>query len=599
MSVENEKRNARTAATSRGLDAAEGAVQASGARPIGSAPYGAVLQRKDARDGSDGSAASAHAEASRGVSGGGGGVPYQAEMEQHFGTSFAGVSAHTGVQAKEACSSLGAQAYTSGESIAFRDGAPSRSLVAHELTHVVQQRGGVQLKDGMGQSGDSYERQADAVASRVSSGGSAGIDTGAGKSAGSGGGVQFFKDYPRAGLTDKKKQTHWAANTYQLRVAEDGTVAVGQRSLAGSQEAYVLSSRIAGANADLKSAGSPIALKENSGGTVKGAPPVKPDGSMNTLAQVVPVRAANPKSTNKLEIPNDCGGAAHEVTGAAAAGKRLHAEFEGKDGKTKNATESDPELQKYQIMLEHFGPQIANAKTILADVKAQMAIVTETSKKLKPYNDKIEKVISAFNKAYGAYEPAKSALLAAKDADEATKKALHTKFQETLKAYIAAKQALDNLFAEKIGSEKLGDILKKLWAAAAAKRKMVAALMAPYDAQADKEAFDKKVGINRHADPDVGKAYTISSGGDPKKKADGSNIMTWNFHWGGVILKSTTGSDNITLENYAGSADSAWKIQVYGVPTKDDARTGQTFHEQHRDKHKQHGETPTTLSTEK
>jgi hypothetical protein len=73
----------------------------------------------------------------------------------------------------------------------------------------------------------------------------------------------------------------------------------------------------------------------------------------------------------------------------------------------------------------------------------------------------------------------------------------------------------------------------------------------------------------------------------------------WNFHWGGVIFKSTTGSDNITMENYAGNAQSEWRLQMYGVPTKDNARPGQTFEEQHRDAHGQHGETPTTLSTEK
>lgn len=65
------------------------------------------------------------------------------------------------------------------------------------------------------------------------------------------------------------------------------------------------------------------------------------------------------------------------------------------------------------------------------------------------------------------------------------------------------------------------------------------------------------------------------------------------------LLKSTTGSDNVTLENYAGSRNDEWVFQIYGVPTADDERKGQTFHEQHRDAHRQHGETPTTLSTEK
>lgn len=40
-------------------------------------------------------------------------------------------------------------------------------------------------------------------------------------------------------------------------------------------------------------------------------------------------------------------------------------------------------------------------------------------------------------------------------------------------------------------------------------------------------------------------------------------------------------------------------MQMYGVPTAGDERAGQTFQEQHRDIHKQHGEKPTTLTAEK
>jgi len=45
--------------------------------------------------------------------------------------------------------------------------------VAHEAAHVIQQRGGVQLKGGVGEAGDAYERQADEVADRVVQGESA------------------------------------------------------------------------------------------------------------------------------------------------------------------------------------------------------------------------------------------------------------------------------------------------------------------------------------------------------------------------------------------------------------------------------------------
>jgi hypothetical protein len=67
---------------------------------------------------------------------------------------------------------MGSQAYTAGDRIAFRS-APNLNLAAHEAAHVVQQRAGVQLKDGVGRPGDAYEQQADAVAEAVERGESA------------------------------------------------------------------------------------------------------------------------------------------------------------------------------------------------------------------------------------------------------------------------------------------------------------------------------------------------------------------------------------------------------------------------------------------
>jgi hypothetical protein len=52
-------------------------------------------------------------------------------------------------------------------------GTPSLHTAAHEAAHVVQQRGGVQLKGGVGETDDPYERHADAVADRVTKGDSA------------------------------------------------------------------------------------------------------------------------------------------------------------------------------------------------------------------------------------------------------------------------------------------------------------------------------------------------------------------------------------------------------------------------------------------
>jgi hypothetical protein len=94
----------------------------------------------------------------------------RAFMEPRFSHDFSNVRVHTDRQAAESARAVNALAYTVGSQIAFGRGryAPEsgtgRQLLAHELAHVVQQRAGVHLKDGIGQEGDAYEMQADAVA---------------------------------------------------------------------------------------------------------------------------------------------------------------------------------------------------------------------------------------------------------------------------------------------------------------------------------------------------------------------------------------------------------------------------------------------------
>lgn len=67
-------------------------------------------------------------------------------FESRMGFDFAGVRIHTDASANSSAQSIGARAYTLGSDIAFADGEyqPSsnsgRQLLAHELTHVVQQQ---------------------------------------------------------------------------------------------------------------------------------------------------------------------------------------------------------------------------------------------------------------------------------------------------------------------------------------------------------------------------------------------------------------------------------------------------------------------------
>ena len=71
----------------------------------------------------------------------------RAFFEPRFGHDFSHVRIHSDVRAEEAARSIHAQAFTAGDHVVFAAGRyaprtePGRSLLAHELAHVVQQNG--------------------------------------------------------------------------------------------------------------------------------------------------------------------------------------------------------------------------------------------------------------------------------------------------------------------------------------------------------------------------------------------------------------------------------------------------------------------------
>ncbi len=74
------------------------------------------------------------------------------EMEAGFGADFSKVNIHKDREAQEMSSSVGAQAFTHGHDIYFNEGKynpnskEGKHLLAHELTHTIQQKGMVQKK---------------------------------------------------------------------------------------------------------------------------------------------------------------------------------------------------------------------------------------------------------------------------------------------------------------------------------------------------------------------------------------------------------------------------------------------------------------------
>jgi len=141
----------------------------------GLAPAGelSVQQRAADAGGAPGDTSQIHAAAEHGVTGSGGALPHGDTIQRLFGRhDVSGVSAHVGGPAAEASRAMGAEAYASGSNVAFAR-SPDLHTAAHEAAHVVQQRGGVQLRGGVGAVGDPHERHADAVADQVVRGASA------------------------------------------------------------------------------------------------------------------------------------------------------------------------------------------------------------------------------------------------------------------------------------------------------------------------------------------------------------------------------------------------------------------------------------------
>jgi hypothetical protein len=108
--------------------------------------------------------------ARRGVEGAAAPLPHLAAIQRSFGRhDLSGVRALVGGEAAAAGERLRAAAYATGGRVAFRE-RPTLWTAAHEAAHVVQQRAGVRLDDGVGRAGDPHERHADAVAGRVARG---------------------------------------------------------------------------------------------------------------------------------------------------------------------------------------------------------------------------------------------------------------------------------------------------------------------------------------------------------------------------------------------------------------------------------------------
>jgi hypothetical protein len=118
-------------------------------RQFGNQYVGQVVRRAAAREEQPNADLDGVRHAIDAARGGGSGLdsPVRDQMQSSFGADFSGVRVHTDTHADSLSRALDARAFTTGKDIFFRRGeynpgsSDGRALLAHELTHVVQQNG--------------------------------------------------------------------------------------------------------------------------------------------------------------------------------------------------------------------------------------------------------------------------------------------------------------------------------------------------------------------------------------------------------------------------------------------------------------------------
>jgi hypothetical protein len=441
------------------------------------------------------------------------------DMESRFAADFSAVRVHTNAKAADSAQALGALAFSVGPDIAFAHGryAPSsvggRHLLAHELAHVVQHGRRTDSVSGLtvGPEGDAAERTAHDAAGKVSTGER----------------IPPIPSVPgrpvlrRYALYDAAEQL--AGNSLgwkhpggkPLRVADDGDMVAEDNGWGAnlSKRAWTTPALVADSNARLAAQGSKVKLVVK-GDHIAGK---APEGGMDrTLNEIEPVNAAG----GVLTLASDCGSACKEVMGTSGGKDVAVLKEEGNSG-----------------IGSAIGAGLASG--ILGAVLGYAAGGGAGGAVLG----------GAVLGGIGAYAGYKLG-----HKDPRTERL-------TPRGYHGGNPTTAEQWSEELYKKEFGQGLTRQEAYA-----RYAAL-----SESEKDAFDRKYGINKYAVPDVGQGLTVSTEKDMPGFAPASGF-TWNFHYAATVLRS--GSDYITLESAAGWGPDEWIFFMYGPASKK-----QSFHE--------------------
>jgi hypothetical protein len=247
------------------------------------------LQMKATKEAIGGGAASADLETSIQSQRGGGKAideSVRKPIEQAFGADFSGVKIHTDSQADVLNRSLHSRAFTTGQDVFFKQGEynpqsrAGQELLAHELTHVVQQTGShVQAKS-----------QAKSLVRR--------------------------SPQPQANVIQRYVVKPIAELGGNYRVSDDGKMVVQDSSAgSGAKEFYAHPSVISASNSQLTSINSGFRLVQKSETIEVKIPHQIIHNKTQTLHRAIPKNVVDNSEGNAMETYEDCGTQAGMVMG--------------------------------------------------------------------------------------------------------------------------------------------------------------------------------------------------------------------------------------------------------------------------------------------
>jgi Domain of unknown function (DUF4157) len=315
-----------------------------------------------------------------------------------------------------------------------------------------------------------------------------------------------------------------------LRVSDDGQLAAEDNGWGPgtNHRAWTTPGKVAESNGVLSGVNSRARLRAKGGGEgISGKAPVS--GSSSTLHEIEPIK----EDGGPINLASDCGNACRQIMGSG--------------GTDVAVVKKEPRGDK--------GAAIGAVGGLLGLGAAGAAIGHKAGGES---HGLLGAIVGGAIGAIGG-------LIGGLFAGRAVEKAAASKEQTlTPRTYHGGNPTTPQEWSEEIFKKEFGENLSRQEALAA------------YDnlSADEKDAFDRKYGINKYAVPRVGQGITIGTESDMPGFSDPSN-NAWNFHYAAAVLSS--GADYVTLESAAGWQPDDWIFFMYGPESK-----GQSFYEEQR-----------------